>query len=61
LRVPKLLKGGHFPGFLKPRRIAEKALTEVIHEAYVQGNSKRSVHDLAKAMGMLVISNSQAL
>ena len=27
LRIPKLRKGSYFPGFLEPRRIAEKALT----------------------------------
>ena len=38
LRIPKLRKGSYFPGFLEPRRTAEKALTAVIQEAYVQGN-----------------------
>ncbi len=32
--------------------MAEKALTAVIQEAYVQGVSTRSVDDLVKAMGM---------
>src|ERR1043166_1599415 len=27
LRMPKLRKGSYFPGFLEPRRLAEKALT----------------------------------
>lgn len=27
---PKLRKGSYFPGFLEPRRMAEKALTAVI-------------------------------
>ena len=26
LRIPKLRKGSYFPGFLEPRRLAEKAL-----------------------------------
>jgi len=26
LRIPKLRKGSDFPGFLEPRRMAEKAL-----------------------------------
>ena len=39
LRIPKLRKGSYFPGFLEPRRMAEKALTAVIQEAYVQGIS----------------------
>ena len=30
LRIPKLRKGSYFPGFLEPRRMAEKALTAVI-------------------------------
>ena len=42
LRIPKLRKGSYFPGFLEPRRTAEKALTAVVQEAYVQGASTRS-------------------
>jgi transposase-like protein len=59
LRIPKLRKGTYFPGFLEPRRMAEKALTAVIQEAYIQGVSTRSVDDLVKAMGMSGISRSQ--
>ena len=59
LRIPKLRKGSYFPGFLEPRRLAEKALTAVIQEAYVQGGSTRSVDDLVQAMGMTGISKSQ--
>ena len=59
LRIPKLRKGTYFPGFLEPRRLAEKALTAVIQEAYVQGVSTRSVDDLVQAMGMTGISKSQ--
>jgi putative transposase len=59
LRIPKLRKGSYFPGFLEPRRTAEKALTAVIQEAYVQGISTRSVDDLVRAMGMEGISKSQ--
>jgi len=51
LRIPRLRKGSYFPSFLEPRRMAEKALTAVIQEAYVQGISTRSVDDLVKAMG----------
>ena len=42
-------ESSNFPGFLELRRTAEKALTAVIHEAYVQGISTRSVDDLVKA------------
>ena len=59
LRIPKLRKGSYFPGFLEPRRMAEKALTAVIQEAYIQGVSTRSVDDLVKAMGMSGVSKSQ--
>jgi len=48
LRIPKLRKGSYFPGFLEPRRMAEKALAAVIQEAYIQGVSTRSIEgDLA--------------
>jgi putative transposase len=59
LRIPKLRKGSYFPGLLEPRRMAEKALTAVIQEAYIQGVSTRSVDELVKAMGMSGISKSQ--
>ena len=36
LRIPKLRTGSYFPGFLEPRRMAEKALTAVI-----QGEASR--------------------
>lgn len=59
LRIPKLRRGSYFPVFLEPRRLAEKALTAVVQEAYVQGLSTRSVDDLVRAMGMEGISKSQ--
>ncbi len=59
LRIPKLRKGSYFPGFLEPRRMAEKALTAVIQEAYIQGVSTRAVDDLVKALGMSGVSKSQ--
>ena len=59
LRIPRLRKGSYFPGFLEPRRLAEKALTAVVQEAYIQGISTRSVDDLVQAMGMSGISKSQ--
>ncbi|WAJ26454.1 IS256 family transposase [Antarcticirhabdus aurantiaca] len=59
LRIPKLRKGSYFPAFLEPRRMAEKALTAVIQEAYIQGISTRSVDDLVQAMGGTGISKSQ--
>ncbi len=59
LRIPKLRKGSYFPSFLEPRRMAEKALTAVIQEAYLGGISTRSVDELVKALGISGISKSQ--
>src|SRR5882762_7568229 len=59
LRIPKLRKRSYFPGFLEPRRMAEKALTAVIQEAYLQGVSTRAVDELVKAMGMTAMSKNQ--
>lgn len=61
LRIPKLRRSSYFPGFLEPRRMAEKALAAVIQEAYIQGVSTRSVDELVKAMGLTGISKSQSL
>jgi transposase-like protein len=59
LRIPKLRKGSYFPTFLESRRLAEKALTAVIQEAYVQGISTRSVDDLVRSLGLEGVSKSQ--
>jgi putative transposase len=44
LRIPKLRRGSYFPGFLEPRRTAEKALIAVVQEAYIQGVSTECVN-----------------
>lgn len=36
VKIPKLRKGSCFPVFLEPRRVAEKAMTAVIQEAYAK-------------------------
>jgi len=59
LRIPKLRKGAYFPSFLEPRRTAEKALTAIIQEAYVQGVSTRCVDALVQAMGGSGVSKSE--
>jgi putative transposase len=59
LAIPKLRKGSYFPSFLEPRRTAEKALTAVIQEAYIQGVSTRAVDDLVRAMGGSGVSKSE--
>ena len=47
LRIPKLRKGSYFPAFLEPRRMAEKALTAVVQEAY----DARCFHPLGRRSG----------
>jgi putative transposase len=59
LRIPKLRQGSYFPGFLEPRKTAERALVAVIQEAWIQGISTRKVDELVQAMGMSGISKSQ--
>lgn len=59
LKIPRLRQGSYFPEFLEPRRTAEKALTAVIQEAYVQGISTRPVDDLVKSLGMSGVSKIQ--
>jgi hypothetical protein len=59
LAVPRLRTGSYLPGFLEPRRRAERALTAVVAQAYVEGVSTRRVDDLARAMGIDGISRSQ--
>src|SRR6478736_2097723 len=54
LRIPKLRKGSYFPGFLEPRRLAEKALTAVIQEAYIPGISKSQVSRLCEEIDQRV-------
>ena len=51
LRIPKLRKGSYFPGFLEPRRLAEKALTAVVQEAYIQGSRRARSTTSSKPWG----------
>src|SRR3712207_1673835 len=59
LRVPRVRDGSYYPALLEPRTRAERALTAVIQEAYVQGVSTRRVDALVQALGMTGISKSQ--
>ena len=60
LAVPKLREGSYYPGWLlEPRRRAERALTQVVCQCYVEGVSTRRVDDIVKAMGIEGISKSQ--
>ena len=46
LRIPKLRRGSYFPGFLEPRRMAEKALTAVIQEAISKSQVSRLCEEI---------------
>lgn len=59
LKTPKLREGTYFPSFLEPRRIWEKALVNVVQEAYVHGISTRKVDELVQALGMEGIDKSK--
>lgn len=60
LAIPKLRQGSYFPEWLlMPRRRAERAMTQVVVEAYVLGVSTRRVDKLVQTMGMEGISKSQ--
>jgi putative transposase len=52
LRIPKLRRGSFLPALLEPRRRADRALANVVAEAYVAGVSTRRVDDLVQAMGL---------
>jgi len=60
LAVPKLRSGSYFPEWLlQPRRRAERALTAVVAQCYLEGVSTRRVEDIAQAMGIEHLSKSQ--
>lgn len=59
LKVPRVRDGSYFPVVLEPRTRAERALTAVVQEAYVQGVSTRRVDALVQALGLTGISKSQ--
>jgi transposase-like protein len=60
LRIPKLRQGSYFPDWLlEPRRRSERALVEVVSEAFVQGVSTRRMESLVQSLGIDGISKSQ--
>jgi putative transposase len=52
LEIPKLRRGSFLPTLLEPRRRADRALVNVVAQAYVQGVSTRKVDDLVRALGV---------
>src|SRR5205807_9743816 len=60
LAVPKLHRGSYFPEWLlEPRRRAERAMVQVVAQAYLAGVSTRRVEGLVRSMGIEGISKSQ--
>jgi transposase-like protein len=59
LAIPRVRHGSYLPSILEPRRRAERALTAVVAQCYVEGVSTRRVDDVARAMGLDGISKSQ--
>jgi len=55
LQIPKVRSGtSYYPSFLEPRRMVDKALVNVIQEAYINGVSTRKVDKLVEDMGIRV-------
>jgi transposase-like protein len=60
LAVPRLRQGSYYPDWLlEPRRRAERALAQVVVEAYVRGVSTRRVEGLVQTLGLTSMSKSQ--
>jgi putative transposase len=60
LAIPKMRQGSYFPDWLlEPRRRSERALVQVVVEAYVRGVSTRRVEGLVQALGLTSMSKSQ--
>ena len=55
LNVPKVRNGeSYYPSFLEPRRMVDRALVNVIQEAYINGVSTRKIDRLVEDMGMKI-------
>jgi putative transposase len=54
LQIPKLRRGSYFPSFLEPRRRSERALLNVVQQAYVTGVSTRKVDQLVESLGLRI-------
>jgi putative transposase len=59
LLVPKLRKGGYVPFFVEEKKRSERALIDLIQEAYINGVSTRKVERLARSLGIVGMSASQ--
>lgn len=60
LPIPKLRQGSYFPEWLlEPRRRAERALVQVVAEAYLLGVSVRRIETLVQTLGIDRLSKSR--
>ena len=60
LEIPKLRQGTYYPEWLlEPRRPAEKALVNVIQEAYVSGVSTRKMEKVVRELGVKGLDKSK--
>jgi putative transposase len=60
LPIPKLRHGSYFPQWLlEPRRRAERALVQVVAEAYLLGVSVRRIEALVQTLGIDRLSKSR--
>ena len=60
LAIPRLRQGTYYPDWLlEPRRRAERAMVQVVAQAYVAGVSTRRLEGVVQAMGIQGISKSQ--
>jgi transposase-like protein len=60
LEIPKLRQGTYYPDWLlEPRRPAEKALVNVIQQAYIAGVSTRKMEDVVEELGLNGLDKSK--
>lgn len=57
--VPKLRNGGYVPFFVTEKKRSERALIQVVQEAWTNGVSTRKIDRLAKQLGIEGISAAQ--
>jgi transposase-like protein len=60
LEIPKLRQGTYYPDWLlEPRRPAEKALVNVIQQAYIAGVSTRKMEEVVGELGLNGLDKSK--
>ena len=59
LKVPKVREGGYIPSFVDPYKRIDKAVVQLVQEAYIKGVSTRKIDAVVKALGIEGISAGQ--